>query len=232
MKYKLACQERSLSRKADGKYDTLRAATLVGGSPSSQTGKPIVDFNLALEASFVVAESILSHRINTQLDLSLKQSLNYHESLLHDAELSSSKEIIDIANQVENLKSKKIAKSGFIPKLKNGFLGLRVKVKELQLNSKYNKYIQKRHLLAVCSKYKQATDGIINPHIGWYNFAIPELNLNIVKSELIPIQGVNRTFSINEETFAQLVRDRRLSLHTIGNQNVVSRRELNQILKA
>ena len=79
-------------------------------------------------------------------------------------------------------------------------------------------------------KYKQATDNLIDPNVGWYNFFIPELNLNLAKRELIPIQEVNRTVNINEKTIAQLFKDRRLNLYIIGNQSVISRRELNQIL--
>ena len=147
---------------------------------------------------------------------------------MHNAELAVSTQIIEVAKQVENLENKKITKSGIVPQLKNWLLSLRVEIKNLQLNSKYDKYVQKIHLIEVSCKYKEAADRIINPHMGWYNYSIPELSLNIIKSELIPIQEINSNFSINEETFAQLVKDKRLSVHTIGNQNVVSRRELLQ----
>jgi hypothetical protein len=219
---KYSAVARSLSGKVEGKNATLEAATLVGQYPSNQTGKPIVDLNLALRASLIVTESVLSSRNNAQLDSALKQSLAYHETLLHNAELSTSKEIVVMADQIENLKSKRVTKSGIIPKLKNGLLGLRVKVKELQLNSKYNGYVEKKHLLEVSSKYKEATDRIINPQLGWYIFSRPELNLNIVKSELIPVQ----------ESFRNLVLNGIISCYNIGNQEIVVRRELNQILDA
>jgi hypothetical protein len=186
-----------LSQSIDGKYDTLRTATLVGRFQSQQTGKPIVDLNLALRASLIVAESVLSSRNNAQIDSALEQSLAYHETLLHNAELSTSKEIVTMANLIVNLKSKRVTKSGIIPKLKNGLLGLRVKVKELQLSSKYNSYLQKKHLLEVSSKYKEAADRIINPQLGWYIFSRSELDLNIVKSELIPVQESFRHFVVD-----------------------------------
>ena len=190
----------SLSEKIIGKDDTLRAATLVGRSPSNQTGKPKIDLNLALKACFVVTESVLSSRTNTQLDLSLKQSLNYHENLMHDAELVVSTKIIEMAKQVQNLESKRITKSGTVSKLKNWLISLRVEIKNLQLNSKYNKYLQKKHLIKVSSKYKQATDNLINPHVGWYNFSISELNFSTVKNQLIPIQEVSKYFMVSEQT--------------------------------
>lgn len=127
-----------------------------------------------------------------------------------------------IADQIENLKSKRVTKSGIMPKLKNGLLGLRVKVKELQLNSKYDGYIQKKHLLKVSSKYKEATDRIINPQLGWYIFSRPELNLDIVKSELIPIQESLKHFVLNGQ----------IRCYNIRNQEILVRRELNQVLDA
>jgi hypothetical protein len=39
-----------LSQNIEGKYNTIRAATLVGVTQSQQTGKPKVDLNLALKA--------------------------------------------------------------------------------------------------------------------------------------------------------------------------------------
>ena len=95
-----------------------------------------------------------------------------------------------------------------------GFLSLRVKVKELHLNNKYNGYIQKKHLLKVYSNYRNETGGIISPHIGWYNYFIPELNLNVVKNELIPIQDSSRTFSVD---VVELVNSGRISSYRIGN---------------
>ena len=101
--------------------NTLRAATLVGVTQSQQTGKPKVDLNLALKACLVVTQSVISSKNNSQLDLALQQSLLKHENLLHEAEFNSSKEIINLAGEVENLKRKRVTKSGFIVKLKNGF---------------------------------------------------------------------------------------------------------------
>jgi hypothetical protein len=177
---------------------------------------------LALRASLIVAESVLSSRNNAQIDSALEQSLAYHETLLHNAELSTSKEIVTMANLIVNLKSKRVTKSGIIPKLKNGLLGLRVKVKELQLSSKYNSYLQKKHLLEVSSKYKEAADRIINPQLGWYIFSRSELDLNIVKSELIPVQ----------ESFRHFVVDGTISCYSVGNQEIIMKRELKQVVDA
>jgi excisionase family DNA binding protein len=218
-----------LSKKLEGKNDTILAATLEGRCPSAQTGKAKVDLNLALKASCVVAESVLSNKTNTQLDIALRQTLTHHESLLKNAELSSSEKIIEKANRVKNLKSKKTTKTGIFPKIKNGFLSLRIKISEFQLKSDFNKYTQKRHLLTVLNVYKQATNEIVNPHIGWYNYSIPELNLNIVEAELIPVQEVSKIFTINDDTLANLANAGKLNFHAVGKHYLVRRKELKQL---
>jgi hypothetical protein len=216
-----------LSLKVEGKYGTIRAATLVGVTQSQQTGKPKVDLNLALKACIVVTESVISSKNNSQLDLALKQLVLRYENLLHEAELYSSKEIISLTGEVENLKRKRLTKSGVIVKLKNGFLSLRIKVKELHLNNKYKEYIQKKHLLRVYVNYRNETGGIISPHVGWYNYLIPELNFDIVKNELIPIQEASKIFG---GSLIELVNSGKINSYRIGNHGVIVRRELNSIL--
>ncbi len=222
----------SLTIEVQGRDNTLYIATLSGHKQLTSYAKPIIDYNLGFRASYLVAKSVLSPRSSTELDFALKQLLKYYENLLHESESSSSTEIIDIVNQVENLKRKKTAKSGFVPKLKNGFLSLKVKVKEFQLNSKYNNYLQKRHLFAVYDRYKEAAKRIINPHIGWYNFHILEKDIRIIKSELIPIQEALRNFDINEEVLAVLIWNGRINCYKIGNKKLVNRREVHLVLKA
>jgi hypothetical protein len=216
-----------LSQNIQGKYDTIRIATLVGATQSQQTGKPKVDLNLALKACLVVTESVISSKNNSQLDLDLKQSALRHETLLHEAELDSSKEIISLTGEVEELKRKRITKSGFILKLKNGFLRIRIKVKELHLDNKYKEYLQKKHLLRVYANYRNETNRIISQRIDWYNYVIPELNLSIVKNELIPIQEASRIFG---GAVIELVNSGKINSYRIGNHGVIVRRELNSIL--
>ena len=219
-----------LSKNIEGKHETLRVATLVGKNQSQQIGKAKVDLNLALKASLVVTESVISSKNNSQLDLALKRSLFRHENFLHESELSTSEEIINLARQVDSLKRKRVTKPGFVIKLKNGILVIRVKMKELQLNHKYTGYTQKRHLLKVQAKYKDETYGIVNPHIGWYNYFIPELNLNIVKNELISVQEESENLGVKEESVTDLVNSGRIRSYKIGNHVVVVRRQLTLFL--
>ena len=166
-----------LSNKVEGKYETLRIATLVGDTPSQQTGKPRVDLNLALKACIVITESVLSPKNYSRLDLAIKSSLMEHQHLLDKVEMENSSQIIDSANQLSNLKAKKITKPGFVVKVKNWILTVRVKVKDLQLNRKYNRYVQKKHLNKVNSLFENDISGLLNPYVGWYNYFVPKLDL-------------------------------------------------------
>jgi hypothetical protein len=220
----------ALSCEVQGKDSTLNLATLSGHEALQTFAKPIIDFNLGFKASYLVIKSVLSPRSNSHLDLALKQSLVSHETLLHQAELDVSKQIIEVAKQIENLETKRIIRSGIVPKLKNWLLSLRVEIKNLHLNSKYNKYLQKKHLIKISNKYKQATDSLISPHVGWYNFSISELNFNIVKKQLSPLQEVTKYFMVNEQTIKESLKKNNASSHVIGDKVLVERKEVNKII--
>jgi hypothetical protein len=208
--------ERTLSQKLQGKNATLQVATMVGRNPSTQTGKPIIDRNLALEACADIMESVLSAKTNSHIDTALKQSLIYHETLLKQTELSTAQEIVDKATEIGRVKSRREVNSGIPARLKNAWLSLQAKIKEMRLNSKYKRYIQKRHLFKVSKMYKQATDAIIAPELGWYLFSKEELSLDIVKPELIPIQ----------QSYQNLIVNHSINRYQIGKDVVVLRKEL------
>jgi hypothetical protein len=220
----------ALSMEPYGKDDTLRTATLSGHEALQTFAKPIIDFNLGFRASYLVTKSVLSPRSNSQLDLALKQSLASHETSLHNAELAISTKMIDMAKQVENLENKRITKSGIVPKLKNWLLSLRVEIKNFQLNSTYNGYVQKRHLLEVSGKYKEATDGIISPNVGWFAYSRPELNFSVIKNQLIPLQEVSKYFMVDEQTIRDSLKKNNASSYVIGDKELVDRKEVNRIM--
>jgi hypothetical protein len=208
--------ETTLSQKLYGKNATLQVATMIGRKPSTITGKPIIDKNLALEACADVMESVLCAKTNSQIDTSLKQSLIYHQSLLQQTELSSAQEIVDNVIEIEKMNSMKEVKSGLVTKLKNGWLSVRVRIKSVQLSSKYKKYIQKKHLFKVSEMYRKATSAIVAPELGWYLFSKEELNFNDVKPELMPIQ----------QSYQDLIANHTVNRYQIGKDEVVFRKEL------
>ena len=220
----------ALSLEVEGKDSTMYIATLSGHEALQSFAKPIIDFNLGFRASYLFAKSVLSPASNLQLNLALKQTLGYHETLLYNAESTFSSQIVEIAKHVENLLSKRITKSGIVPKLKNWWLSLRLETKNYQLKSKYEKYVHKKHLSDVSAKYRGATNAIVNPHLGWYSFSIPELNFNVVKRQLIPLQEVAKYFMVNEDMFRETIRNNSGSSFSINGKEFVERTEVNNII--
>jgi hypothetical protein len=219
-----------LSHEVQGKDITMYIATLSGHEVSQTYAKPIVDFNLGYRASYLVTKSVLSPTYNAQLDLALKQSLAYHETLLHNAESIFSAEIVEIAKQLEGLRSRRVSKSGIIVGIKNWVLTLRIEVKNYQLNSKYQKYVDKKHLSEISLRYEEATRVDVNPYIGWYKFSIPELNYNVVKSQLISLQEVAKYFMVDENVFDEMLRKNFFSIFSLGGKKFVRRIEINKII--
>jgi hypothetical protein len=81
------------------------------------------------------------------------------------------------------------------------------------MGSDYRKYVETRHLIAVATEYKGATDRIMSSEIGWYTFARPELNLKIVERDLVPLESLGISTAV--------------PYHSIGKLRIASRREMN-----
>ena len=205
-------------------------ATLSGHEVSKSFAKPVIDFNLGFRASYLVTKSVLSTTNNSQLDLALKQSLAHHETLLRNAESLFSAEIVEIAKQLEDLRNRRASKSGIIVGLKNWVLSLRIEVKSYQLNSKYQKYVDKKHLTEISLRYEEAIRVVVNPYIGWYKFSIPELNYTNVKSQLISLQEVAKYFMVDENVFDEMLRKNFFSIFSLGGKKFVRRIEINKII--
>ena len=72
---------RDLSRNIDGKDAALRVSTLVGDKRSENCGKPIIDKNMALKASYVVSKSVLGPKNCPELEAALTGKLMEYERL-------------------------------------------------------------------------------------------------------------------------------------------------------
>lgn len=173
----------SLSIEVEGRDDTLNIATLSGHQQFTSYAKPIVDYNLGFRACYIVVKSVLGSRSNPQLNLALKQSLAYHENLLREAELTLSQKIVEMANAVKILRSERIDKPGIVPKLKNGLLNLRIWIKDLRLNSKYKEYTKRATLMMSLTIAKKLLTVLFNPHLEWYVFPNPKLDLGVSSVE-------------------------------------------------
>ena len=195
---------RELSKEACGR-ETLRVATLTGYEASKSFAKPIVDLNLAFRASYIVAKSVLSSKVNPELNKQLEHNLAIHEALLNEAENLLVNKILQLAQQRQTLLKQKVTNQGIINKLKNLFLGLKVKAKDSQLDSKFQEYLGQKHFQKVSLKYKEVTDRIIAPYFGWYSYSVPPLDFKVVKRQLIPLQDDSHNVIVDKEAMASFV---------------------------
>ena len=175
---------RALSNETSGR-DTLRVATLTGYEASKSFAKPIVDLNLGFRASYIISKSVLGPKMNSDLNNQIANNLAVHQILLNEAEDLLATQITELEQQREKLLKKKVTSQGIVNKLKNVFLFVRIKTKELQLNSKYQVYFQKKHFQKVAKKYKETTDEILARYVGWYNYSVPALDFTAVKRQLV-----------------------------------------------
>lgn len=108
----------TLSKKAEGRDNTLYVATLSGHAASKSFAKPIVDLNLALRASYIVTESVLSSKNCPALENKLRDLHSNYEALMRTAEEELSNKIVRLANERDDLKKRKVPQSGIVSKIK------------------------------------------------------------------------------------------------------------------
>jgi hypothetical protein len=177
----------TLSEKAQGRDNTLYMATLSGQAASKSFAEPIVDLNLALRASYVVTESVLSSKNCPALENKLRNVLSNYEALMRTAEVELSNKIIRLANERDDLKKRKAPQSGIVSNIKNWILGIRIRLKDSAVNSNTNYYAQRKHLEKVVREYLKAANITVTPYSGWYTFQIPQINPNVVSRELLSV---------------------------------------------
>lgn len=220
-----------LSAGASGRYNTLYKATLSGQQPSESSAKPVVDLNLGLRASYVVAKSVLSSKSCPDLENKLNKNLTDYEGLMMFAEKDLSDKIVRLINEREDFQKRKVAESGIVAKLKNWILGLRIRLKDFSANSNYKSYTQRKHLKKVEKQYLKAVNKTVASYTGWYNFKIPRINLNVVRRELFSIQEVTEILGEREHVLKQSLTDLNVSRFQVKNWELIRRSELDKFLK-
>jgi len=163
---------RALSKKAQGRDNTLYMATLSGHSASKSFAKPIVDLNLGLRASYVITESVLSSKNCLALESKLRDGLSNYVVVMINAEVELSNKIIRLTNKRDDLKKRREPSSGTVSKIKNWILGIRIRLKDLAVNSNYKSYTKQKHLEKVVTEYIKAANRTVAQYVGWYNFQI------------------------------------------------------------
>jgi hypothetical protein len=219
-----------LAGKVEGKNATLRAATLVGEYPSNQTGKPKIDLNMALKASLVVTESVLSSKTCPTIEAQLKDILAQHDAFLRNAEIESSDKIINLIEEREQLANKRVPRTGIVSKIKNWIIGVRIGLKDRAATSKYNDFVNRKHLENVANDYRTATAKIVTPYMGWYNYQIPQINIGIVKRDLLSIQEIAEYFGVTEYLVKELLKNGNMPIYNLVNKELIRRPQLDRIL--
>lgn len=227
---KYSALAKNLAVNIEGKTATLRAATQIGHMPSEKCGKPIIDLNMALKASFVVSKSVLSPSNCPAIETQLKDVLSQHETYLRNAEIEASNKIIRLIEERDQLRNKKVPPTGIISKIKNWIMGVRIALKDRAAISKNNDYDGRRHLEHVADCYREATNRMVAPYVGWYNFCVPPINISIVKRDLLSIQEIAGYFGVSEFSVKELLKKGNAPSFYIGNKELIRRPELNRIL--
>ncbi len=213
-----------LSKNTLGRDNTLYLATLSGHEQSKSFAKPAVDLNLALRASYVVSKAVLSPKKCVILENRLSKKFSNYQVMMQAAEEKVVDKITILVEDKENLQTQKVLISGFVSKIKNGILSIRIKLKEWSVNSKYKDYRKKKHLKKVINDYYNSARNIVNPHQRWNLFQIPELNSNMVKKELLTAKEVTETFAVNKSNLTELLDN--VPSYVVGNMPLVKRAEI------
>jgi hypothetical protein len=215
-----------LSRKAQGRDNTLYMATLSGHAASRSFARPIVDLNLGLRASYVAAESALSSRNSPALKDELRRGLLNYEALMRTAEAELSNKIIGLVNERDNLEKRKTLETGLVSRIRNWILGIRITFKNSALKSSNNDYIQRKHLERVVREYVKAANITAIPYKGWYNYEIPRIDQNVVERELLSVQEIAESLGENEHVLKESLNRANISIYQVGTREMVRRAEL------
>jgi hypothetical protein len=218
-----------LSNDIQGKQNTLTLATMIGHERSSEGGDPTVDLNMALKASLLVAKSVLASKKYPKLEKDLKEVLADNEELLKEAEVAFTDKIIELVKKRDSLKNRKTY-SGMSFKIRNWFLNIAIGIRNYQANSKLQDYNRQRHLDKVIREYEKAAEKISNPHVDWYEFEVPEINVGIVEKERLEINEVIEAFRIHESTVRGLIGTGRVSCFNVRGKELLKRTEIKNCL--
>lgn len=216
---------RALSNDVKGRDDTLRIASMQGpGISHRQTrryGKPYVDLNFALRASYIIAKSVLSSKHNPDLQKKLYENEKDYETKLRETETQTAKELIELIDKYNVLTSQE--NEGFFKSLINKIHTWTTKIKT---DRNLDRYVRKEHLRKVNNQYQNVVNTITSAHSGWYNYFVPTLDITSVQKELLSKQEVTEEFMIKESTLNDLLNKRNLSTYIFKNKELFKRIQL------
>jgi len=218
-----------LSRNVEGKADTLNYATLMGHEPPEEWGKPLVDLNMALIASLHVARSVLGSKTNSTLETTLSKLCSEYEQHLRNVEVFTAGKIVELVGKRDELKKRKKS-DGILSKIRNFLLSLLIKIRESQLSTKAQQYKRQKHLVEAEKEYWKAANRISAPHLNWYEFKIPRLDINVVERELMSILEASKVLQVDENVVRRFVERDIVSCYCVRNDQLMRRAELKKAL--
>ena len=223
--------ERVLSTDPKGRDQTLSVATMVGRVESESWAKPIIDLNFGFRASYVISKSVLGSRHCAKLGSGLVKIQAIHERLLQETELAFSNNIVELIEKRTKLgRNQKQNPVGLVAKIKNLFLGIRLRIANYRVESRYNQYVAKKHLNKVVKKYHTAAGRFVSSYHEWYSYQISNLRLNMVKKELLTIEEASKDQSIEVDLLREELDKNNVSALLVKDKELVSRSVLNKIL--
>ena len=222
-----------LSEEIEGREATLRRATMSGPGFSfwgyREWGKPYVDVNFALRASYLISKSVFAPKGCPELQEELESVQREYEKKLKEAEISFANSIIESVREKHELESRK-RKNGVVQTIKNWFLIGLTKKHEFQAKRKWEKYNRQKHLMEVLKEYKKTVDAIVMPHRDWYRYNFPRIQLNVIDKELLSVRRASECLGVKESVIWKLIAGNKISCYHVKDEKFVMKSELTKQL--
>jgi hypothetical protein len=223
---------REILNDVQGRDNTLRIATLNGYEKTyNSIASPKVDLYLGYWTSFVISKSVLGPKNCPELENELRSIINDYVNRMQSEEIAYSNKIIKLFRERDELSKKKTSGDGIVVKIKNWITSLSIKAKERELKHSLYHYSNRDHLNRIAYDYDNQTKIRTTDYLGWYNFKIPQISVNNITQELLTIQEVSRILELESNNLRDLLTDKNFSTHSIHNNEVVKRTDLNQFLQ-
>ena len=168
---------------------------------------------------------------NQSLEQDLQQTLVNYESLLQKTETAFADTIVELVKKRDNLKERVRKTKDVTSKINDFFLNLMIGIRSFQVTRKLKKYDQKEHLGNVAKEYRRVAQQKSAPHVGWYVFEIPEINIDLVEKELLPNEEIHQLFRLTDDSIRNLIEQKKIACYNIGNRHIIRRQDLNKIMK-
>ena len=222
-----------LKSEIEGKEQTLQIATLPSQIEheywgASLEGYPSFDLNFAYRVSLTISKSVLGSKTNPKLQEKLENILKDYEKKLKISEILFTEKIVELLNK--NAELKKRQKREGIYKIIDAVLLFRIWLSNSQLNRKFHNYENQRHLERVADEYISKIKDKVSAYREWYNFFTPQIELNIVESELLTLFEVVEKFGKPENKIMEVVEKNNLSFYIIQARKIFRNTELKKFM--